>query len=455
MSHVHRTRRLMHQVDAFQTPSLSEILHSRTNFTQHQNKRKNAQQQQAVRTVRSTRCSKCSNAHYCSPDHQRQDQRSHKRTCRSTPAPAQAVIASPVAVVRDAQAPAQAAPRPPSVPLLLYYGGSAVPNPGVGGWGAIVYAGSEPRLDTMMIREGGVLGHHECTSNTAEYMSLIQGMRRLLRDLVVVPATSVSLTRMQAVAAGLGAKFGQVKYEFVGREENPFTHSLARRVAKSGKKPLTAMPGVNFIPNTVHVLPVEVQGKAKAMATHDLTRDNKTPAGYSLIDAWYLQEMVKKDTWQDTFKSLKDPSPIASVPIQVSNNKTLELGVLGLLPSLEVTIEIPGPRTKVTLTLTNLLVVDKLPVPLHLALSTHERKLTGLAPMLGQPFERKQFEMGRQPADEDYPKLVYWDLVPKPRRETPTTSSRTETQGSRTGSSGSRRQKKRPQQPELVRGYAL
>ncbi|KAJ3331197.1 hypothetical protein HDU76_003821 [Blyttiomyces sp. JEL0837] len=126
----------------------------------------------------------------------------------------------------------------------LFFGGSATPNPGTSGWGAVCFFGPTKDPKNEHFRVSGVIAGTEVTNNVAEYCALINGLRRLLRELHALSPSAFTLTIIgdsqlviqqmkevfsvkdprlalyNAIAKGLVSKFGTVNFEHVGTQQD-------------------------------------------------------------------------------------------------------------------------------------------------------------------------------------------------------------------------------------------
>ncbi|KAJ3117148.1 hypothetical protein HDU96_007811 [Phlyctochytrium bullatum] len=202
-------------------------------------------------------------------------------------------------------------------------------------------------------------------------MALINGLRLVLQrlqrtsprrvrlmvlgdsELVVKQMTGVwrvadpTLKLLHAVARGLAGRFGEVVFRHLPRA-NPLA------AAGTARKPLLLEKAV-FYANRVNTVGVEVDGLT-VRATHD--KGGAQGHGQSMVDAEWLGTSC--------MGRLEDPAPISTVvPLGITPGGPM--AVLGALPSLSWTVQVPS-RRKVRMVVRNVLVVLGLPVPMHLAL---------------------------------------------------------------------------------------
>ncbi|KAJ3098821.1 hypothetical protein HDU96_010934 [Phlyctochytrium bullatum] len=264
----------------------------------------------------------------------------------------------------------------------LEFDGSVRPNPGGnGGWGAAwTVATSEssraPVLATAKL-SGPVFDIPNDCCQIAEYNGLINGIRDILRHAGDADLRTLSLRvigdsqtvfqglrggwevqvklpmhRYAAVANGLVSRFGRVELVEVRREFKTDAHALA---ARGRVMSLQKEQQTEFRPSDegVHVLHFP-QKKWAFTASFD-----RETGARSMVDAEFLADELGGGT--AALEALEDPHPIVAV-----KRTWTRLAVLGVLPELELKM---GGRAhgEMKVTVRNVLVVEGLPVPVHVA----------------------------------------------------------------------------------------
>jgi ribonuclease HI len=312
------------------------------------------------------------------------------------------------AAVSAAAAPApqqsrpQAEPQPQPQPramvcMVVQFDGSARPNPGRGGFCAVVGLQglgpvSAPPLDSAEF--AGALGDKLCTSNIAEYCGLIAGLRGAVQRfgpercsacrLTVVGDSELVIKQMRGeykvrdarlrhyhvVAQGLVARFfaaGAVAFQHVPREVNLVCDTTAKRWS-AGQLKVQPESCAVFYPNRMHMVPVRINGLSM-LASNEVGTTYMTQL--DMIDAALLVELLG----EAALRELSDPYPITRMAGAVP------LNTLGLYypragtPPLEISIDVRlragrvvvGERVVLSARDKPLLVVDNLPVPIHLS----------------------------------------------------------------------------------------
>ena len=321
--------------------------------------------------------------------------------------------------------------------LALYVDGVCQPNPGKGACGCVCFhlgkkhGGAEAERVGEFFFEGCLpLCDKLSTGNTAEYMGLIYGLRRTLRELQAIPASQVSLVVLansqvvnrhmsgevgvrskgllhyNKIALGLVRKFKNVQFKLISKEQNVLADAAARK-ALTNEYRMNKLLYSRYYPNLVYAwnvfnvrLSATVSAQAdnypdalKTVATNNV--GGYSPDGHSFIDARYL---MKLEDGKVAVENLKDPAPFAICFARISSN------ILGVLSSpLYCEVEL-NPPEKTNLVLNNLIVVDNFPVPLHISRAAFAEK-PGLIDT--------KVKMGKESLNEHYQKHPYWgDDVP-------------------------------------------
>lgn len=317
--------------------------------------------------------------------------------------------------------------------LALYIDGVSQPNPGKGGCGCVCFHLKQKGRRGSAGEHVGEFFFEGCqplcdkisTGNTAEYMGLIYGLRRTLRELQAIPSSQVSLVvlansqvvnrhmtgqvsvrskalqHFHKVAVGLVRKFKNVQFKQISKEEN----MLADKVAK---KALTEHYRSNqllytlYHPNlcyaweafNVRLSPSVTAAQAQHPAGVKTIATNNVGAlganGHTFIDARFL---MKLEDGPVHMENLKDPSPFAVCFGRVSTNI---MGVLSVPLYCEVAV---NPPQKLMLVVNDVMVVDNFPVPLHISTSAFANV---------PEFHDTKVKMGKEMLDDHYKKHPYW-----------------------------------------------
>ena len=264
-----------------------------------------------------------------------------------------------------------------SYDFTVYFDGATSPNPGKGGFGLVVY----PTDRTMnSASEHGPLGG-TVTSNVAEYSGLIMALGVVLRlakdpaskSIVVRGDSELVISQMlgtyavrnqklvpwQLACSGVASKFASVTYEHVARDEN----NLADIEAKFGAKrppPIETGTMPVFYPSLANFMVVRV-AQTRTLATHDYGA-NSTGRDFHMIDAKFLL----------TLPNGRDLLRVALPPPMAFVRGKVDMTAICLIPELIVDIYAPDDReatgTRAGAALQDVLVIDSLPVPLHVSL---------------------------------------------------------------------------------------
>ena len=337
---------------------------------------------------------------------------------RSSPGEGAAVSAAAAPAPPQPQPQPQPQPRAPDR-VVVQFDGSARPNPGRGGFCAVVgLQGSStisPPLDSAEF--AGALGDELCTSNVAEYCGLIAGLRGAVQrfgpercsacrltvvgdsELVIkqmrgeYQVRDARLLRYHVVAQGLVARFfaaGAVTFQHVPREQNLVCDSTAKLWSAGELKGSKANYAV-FYPNLTHMVPVRIDGNLVLASNEYRT---SYPTQLDMIDAALLV-LILGDA---ALRELSDPYPITSMAGKVPLN-TLGLyyprakgDFLTCYPNMTVRSDVLtyGDSTVLSASDKPLLVVDNLPVPIHLS-SRHQHVLGPLGFKSTRPEHRFPF----------------------------------------------------------------
>jgi ribonuclease HI len=270
----------------------------------------------------------------------------------------------------------------PGTTFERYFDGSAKPNPGVGGWGVqyrSIHGNSEK---STTYQSYGRLGG-EMTSNLAEYMGLINGLRQLLlfcqalsseaspsqmsvnvygdSQLVInqmngsFKVTNERLRLYHALAMHLACKFLQVNYCSIPRDQNEEADALLK---KGVAKEIQTNEHETYYPSLYRPFKFRLSGsKCKPLyGTSSLGAAGGSQ--YSMIDAQFL------------YSHLGSPSefPLKEWTHTVGIRGRAQYNVLGVLPSLS--FEIHGNDNDEddllgTFEVKDVLVVDEFAVPFH------------------------------------------------------------------------------------------
>ncbi|KAJ3098822.1 hypothetical protein HDU96_010935 [Phlyctochytrium bullatum] len=303
-------------------------------------------------------------------------------------------------------------------------------------------------------------------SNLAEYLALIQGLRAIHRALGPAQAAAVCLMvvgdsstvvqamrsalrsattptptppafrtgrlhRLRVVAESLLRRFGFVQVSRVPRQWNAAADRLAAAGGERGGVPPEAC-AVFWPAGGAAVVKARVRGCNEAvMGSVAMDRVLEGRAEWSMVDAGFLTsdkvaglrvlegvedpapiEAVvaavggaSRGAWTGGFGTLRMPEALVAVPaVGVTGTQDwYVMGVLGVLPRLEMRLEIPAWAAPVVLE--RVLVVEELPVPLHVALPDTARLLRH-ARMDGAEV------LGREAFPQEFRRRTFWQEVP-------------------------------------------
>ncbi|KAI8901719.1 hypothetical protein BC833DRAFT_655314 [Globomyces pollinis-pini] len=191
------------------------------------------------------------------------------------------------------------------------------------------------------------------TSNAAEYCGLINGLRRIKRELagniftdqinLIVVVENKILSVYNVIARRLAGQFKSVKYHHVHRDQNQVADKESRLANFS------MICQSYYYPNMVSYTTVKIGGK-EINATNDILASFR--GQYVMIDHRVYQSLFKK-------KALEDPSPLSFV-----STKGSTCTVLGVLRDVKLQVRLGGYRNAQC---NQVFVVENLPVPIHLA----------------------------------------------------------------------------------------
>jgi len=210
--------------------------------------------------------------------------------------------------VRELQGLAVTTAAQPQACYRVYFDGGCKPNPGTGGCGGGLYVhGNPPQPHPKCLQLFSLrLGH--CTSNVAEYLGLIYGLRRAKkdtsRDLDVIGDSQLVICQMRGeyavndarlallheVAGGLAARFDHVNFYSVSRDENKEADELASEgieMKLEGREDESR----NFLvyyPSGCHHCVVTIGG-TRALASNDI--GTAMSDNLHLIDAAFLRQI--------------------------------------------------------------------------------------------------------------------------------------------------------------------
>ncbi|KAJ3151383.1 hypothetical protein HDU86_006083 [Geranomyces michiganensis] len=228
-------------------------------------------------------------------------------------------------------------------------------------------------------RVQGSLGHVPTTSNVAEYAGLLAGLYGLLRSETVPEKAAVRVTgdselvikqlngdyavndaKLRVYHAAVQqqlARFASVELHHVPRGENAEADTLARTAITSPPKLDTAQLAL-FYPNLGAHAQV-VCGGMTVPASHN--KGTATWSGHCLIDAKFLSAAYGPAL------AIQDAHPIQAV-----RGKDGFYPVVGRLVTLPLRVaKYAGVSETYDLHIPDVLVVDGLPVPLHLDVHAH------------------------------------------------------------------------------------
>ena len=252
------------------------------------------------------------------------------------------------------------------------------------------------------------------TSNESEYFGLIRGLRMLLRHvgvsrshqvpLVVFSDSELVLNQIQGVyqcrnshlrllcttAKGLLESFTNVSFKHVNREMNEEADLLAKNVVNEKSVDIKTL--TEFYPNRAFALCATVEGKSvkRVAVTNNIWA--ATLERLCFIDAAFLVECYGKDA----LRHMKDPYPLNIV------SSSERMNVLGIYSD-DITVKFSlrsGGLSK-AIKLTNVVVVHRFAVPLHISLETWE-------PELMQTMQDAKIEKNAKVFGETYSTHPFW-----------------------------------------------
>eukprot|EP01135_Chromosphaera_perkinsii_P008759 Nk52_evm92s1444 gene=Nk52_evmTU92s1444 len=222
------------------------------------------------------------------------------------------------------------------------------------------------------------------TSNESEYFGLIRGLRMLLRTigvsqshkvpLVVISDSELVLNQIQGVyqcrnthlrllcttARGLLESFPRVCYKHVNRDMNEEADVLAK---ESVNKQQDRNALAEFYPNLAFAFEASVQDKT-VVVTNNFWAN--TPEKLSFIDAAFLLKCFG----ESALRHMKDPYPLTILRGRESMN------ILGIFADdITLRFNLNSGGTSKPVVLTNVLVVHRFAVPLHVSLSEWKPEL--------------------------------------------------------------------------------
>lgn len=310
---------------------------------------------------------------------------------------------------------------------VLQIEASAIPNPGEAAWGAVctitVVHADDTSDDPRTHRTDRIETSAKCgvlTNNAAEYMGLIGGLRATIRHLHSIPirpqVTSVrvicesELVTMQmtgryrvrdarlaifyAVAKGLQHCFQAVTFRSGSRSEKGGADLLMRDARSHAVSPWSK---VVFYPAQVGLIEAFVFGHA-VRASHDLGTRGADPR--TLIDARFLRSLP--DFGPSALKNLADAHPMTIVLSKVC------MTVLG---TIAIQVGVVWPKRNGTYPVishwVNAVVVDSLPVPLHISTKDNDARFFATdGPVSSADLQKVPF--GARSLPNGYGEHPYW-----------------------------------------------
>lgn len=313
-----------------------------------------------------------------------------------------------------------------SATVILHVDATAVPNPGEASWGAvstITVAHLDDCADPSTHRTDRIETSAKCgilTSNAAEYMALIGGLRATLRHLYSIPirpsVTNVKvvcgseLVIMQmtgryrvrdarlaifyAVAKGLQHCFSTVSFRNTSTSDRSTADTLtddARLHAVSPWSKVVFYPAIfGFVEAFVFGHPVR--------ASHDLGTAGADPR--TLIDARLLRSLP--DFGPCALKNLADPHPMSIVLSKVS---------MSILGTINIQVGVAWPKRNgnypVISHWVNAVVVDSLPVPLHISTKDNVAQFFSTDGPVGSS-DLQKIPFGARSLPTSYGEHPYW-----------------------------------------------
>lgn len=273
------------------------------------------------------------------------------------------------------------------IKVVLRFDGSAAPNPGAGGGGAIgtiTIAMTDGTSTQESLELNQPYGHS--TSNSAEYLGLIGGLRAVLRflqsrglraalaqvlavgdsELVIrqmegkYQTNAPALLVLRDIVQGLVARFSSVTFRACSRSDN----STADAFANDGRKNTNPAARAVYYPSLTNFVSVWVAG-VPTLASHDMVTSGSDSGCF--IDATFLRTL--SDYGSRALKDLRDPYPLSLLE---SKTKMTILGTIVLDVGIKWNTEITNENVERSLPdcrcCAEFYVVDALPVQLHVSL---------------------------------------------------------------------------------------
>lgn len=267
----------------------------------------------------------------------------------------------------------------------MHFDGSASPNPGDGGAAAVATIKVTTTRETKRIKQewSAALGH--VTNIAAEYHALILGLRSLLSYLrtsnirheyvkLSVRGDSETvinhvkgtyrvsnpfLKPLYVLVLHLSSRFQNVSFVACPRTSNAAADRLAKQARQRGP---TALGKAIYYPALLTFVRAWICGEP-TLASHDMGTAGSDPSCF--IDANYLLSLPGGNA---IYANMHDPAPLSAV---VAKTNMTVLGSVTLPVQLswapESSIDEDGPEPDGLPVLIEFVVVDFLPVPLHLS----------------------------------------------------------------------------------------